>query len=64
LICRITFILNINFDKEGFKSLTKLDLEIKPAARLEWSSLFAMGKARQKKAGTEDGKAAQINLNN
>ncbi|WDF47483.1 hypothetical protein PQ459_03120 [Chryseobacterium sp. KACC 21268] len=55
MICRITFILIINFEKEGFNPLTKLDLETNTAARLEWSSFFAMGKAWQKKAGTEGG---------
>jgi len=33
---------------------------LRSAARLEWSSFFAEGKAWQKKAGTEGGKAAQI----
>ena len=35
---------------------------LRSAARLEWSSFFAEGKAWQKKAGTEGGKAAQIIL--
>ena len=35
---------------------------LEPAARLEWSSFFAEGKAWEKKAGTEGGKAAQIIL--
>jgi len=38
-------------------------LQLVTAARLEWSSFFAMGKARQKKAGTEGEIAAQkLNL--
>jgi len=64
LICRITFILIINFGKEGLKPLTKRDLETNAAARLEWSSFFAMGKAWQKKRERKADKAAQININN
>ena len=45
-----------------FQMMTKRRFYFGSAARLEWSSFFALGKALAKKAGTEGGIAAQITI--